>query len=612
MADDVEGAAVSPGIASSPWSGRRATLVILALNVGVFLAMCTFTSFDNFLRTSTATAIEWGASYGPDTLTGQPWRLLTSSFLHFGFFHLASNMLVLWLLGSQVERMYGTWRFVLIYLVSAVGAGCLSLLAVPTGAGAGASGAIYGLAGALLVFAITEPWPVVRVLLTRTGIGGLIYASISFVLGIGGGAQVANHLGGLFSGFLIGYFCRRDLRSRNRLEKMATWAWVVSLLVGLFVVVTYAPFDIKGNYKLALAVHELDQGRARAALAICEEFLARNPRSGSGILYRGLSRLALKEDEAALADINAAIKHGAELKAALGARMGAAFDLGYYRQVISDVSELLELGGDVNCIYMRAMACAQLHDFDEAFADARKLTRVFSRKTDGAILSAEIWRAQGRLKEALTEIGEALQADPDLKRALHLKVVLLAEQGSSEGGTSLQESLDLLGRLGRDRSQPRQFVYYAMIRLGLGDYEGAVKDADVLLAQEDAWQSGKATYPLIIKLLALQALHREDAQRSLALQVKKKLSEHCWPYPVLSYLLGWSSLSDLTGESNNLSRQTETDFYLAVSDFEGGRKTAAREKLDKLVEHGNLTYMEYEVGRLLRARLLKDSSGTGK
>ena len=60
MADDVEGAAVSPGIASSPWSGRRATLVILALNVGVFLAMCTFTSFDNFLRTSTATAIEWG------------------------------------------------------------------------------------------------------------------------------------------------------------------------------------------------------------------------------------------------------------------------------------------------------------------------------------------------------------------------------------------------------------------------------------------------------------------------------------------------------------------------------------------------------------------------
>ena len=220
MADDVERAAVSPGIASGAWSGRRATLVILVLNVGVFLAMCTFTSFDNFLRTSTATAIEWGASYGPDTLTGQPWRLLTSSFLHFGFFHLASNMLVLWLLGSQVERMYGTWRFILIYMVSAVGAGCLSLLAVPTGAGAGASGAIYGLAGALLVFAITEPWPVVRVLLTRTGIGGLIYAAISFVLGIGGGAQVANHLGGLFSGFLIvAYLTLTFLPAALRTEK---------------------------------------------------------------------------------------------------------------------------------------------------------------------------------------------------------------------------------------------------------------------------------------------------------------------------------------------------------------------------------------------------------
>lgn len=612
MADDVEGAALSPGIASGAWSGRRATLVILLLNVGVFLAMCTFTSFDNFLKTSTSKAIEWGASYGPDTLTGQPWRLLTSSFLHFGFFHLVSNMLVLWLLGSQVERMYGPWRFVLIYFVSAVGAGCLSLLAVPTGAGAGASGAIYGLAGALLVFAITEPWPVVQALLTRTGIGGLVYAAISFVLGIGGGAQVANHLGGLLTGFLIGYFCRRDLRSKNRLERMATWGWVVAILVGLFVVVTYAPFDIKGNYKLALAVHELDQGRARAALAICDEFLQRNPKSASGILYRGLSRLALKENEAALADINTAIKRGAELKTALGARMGAAFDLGYYRQVISDVTELLELGGDVNCLYMRAMASTQLREFDEACADARKLAGVFARKADGALLSAEIFRAQGRLEEALVQVGEALKADPSLKRALHLKVVLLAEKGSSQGGTGLQESMDLLSRLGKDRSQPRQFVFYSMIRLGLSDYEGAIKDADVVLAQEDAWKNGRATYPLIVKLLSLQALHQQDAQKNLAREVKMKLCEHCWPYPILSYLFGWTSLSQLALESHNLSRQTETDFYLAVADFSAGRKAEALTRLDKVVAGGNITYMEYEVGRLLRARLLSHSSASNK
>lgn len=104
------------------------------------------------------TLVVLGAEYLPAMLNGEVWRLITSAFLHSGFFHLAINMWALWNIGGIIERFYGTRKMVTIYMVSALSASLLSslinIIVFYTSSGSqafpvsvGASGAIFGLIG---------------------------------------------------------------------------------------------------------------------------------------------------------------------------------------------------------------------------------------------------------------------------------------------------------------------------------------------------------------------------------------------------------------------------------------------------------------------------------
>lgn len=93
-----------------------------------------------------------GTDYTPLTLGGQWWRLLTSVFLHFGLLHVAFNMLALYVNGLMAERIFGSVRYLVIYLVAGLAGSVASLLWHPVVNGAGASGAIFGILGALLAF----------------------------------------------------------------------------------------------------------------------------------------------------------------------------------------------------------------------------------------------------------------------------------------------------------------------------------------------------------------------------------------------------------------------------------------------------------------------------
>jgi rhomboid protease GluP len=94
--------------------------------------------------------LSWGADYGPYTLDGQYWRLITSMFLHFGIIHILGNMWCLWSLGRLAEDLIGSPAVVGIYLLTGIGASLLSLSWDPMRVSAGASGAIFGIAGALI------------------------------------------------------------------------------------------------------------------------------------------------------------------------------------------------------------------------------------------------------------------------------------------------------------------------------------------------------------------------------------------------------------------------------------------------------------------------------
>jgi membrane associated rhomboid family serine protease len=183
---------------------------LVAANAVVFAAMVAQGASP--LSPSAGDVVAWGANFGPATLGGQPWRLLSSTFLHFGAIHLAMNMLALWNAGRLVERLFGNARFVALYLAAGIFGSSASVLVHPDVVSAGASGAVFGVYGALGGFLLRQqrsiPGPV---------LAGLRNVAVSFVgynllFGFAGrNIDMAAHLGGLAAGFAAGALLARPL-----------------------------------------------------------------------------------------------------------------------------------------------------------------------------------------------------------------------------------------------------------------------------------------------------------------------------------------------------------------------------------------------------------------
>ena len=138
------------------------------------------------------------ALFAPSVSTGQWWRLLTAGFLHGSILHLLFNVYILWVLGSQLESILGKRKFIVIYFVSLIGGSVASFLFSPFGTySIGASGAIFGLMGAMLVVGRKK-----RLDISQVAVLVILNVVIGFVLS---GIDWRAHLGGLAAGSLIAW-----------------------------------------------------------------------------------------------------------------------------------------------------------------------------------------------------------------------------------------------------------------------------------------------------------------------------------------------------------------------------------------------------------------------
>ena len=170
------------------------TPVLVALNVAVF-AWTVVTSGSVTRNALSPLFAEWSLVPGA-VAAGEWWRLITGGFLHFGPIHLLFNMWALWVIGRDVETALGRGRFLALYLVSLLGASTAVMLLTTPGANvAGASGAVFGLMGALAVL-------LRRLRIPLGQVGGVIAVNlaITFLLP---GISVAGHLGGLITGAVV-------------------------------------------------------------------------------------------------------------------------------------------------------------------------------------------------------------------------------------------------------------------------------------------------------------------------------------------------------------------------------------------------------------------------
>jgi rhomboid protease GluP len=188
-----------------------AVITIIVLNVAVLIAMEATggaSNLDNLIR--------FGAKVNGLITQGQYWRLLTSVFIHVGFMHLFFNALALWMFGVTLEKVYGTGKFLLIYLLSGVGGSAASFL-LSTQISVGASGAIFGLIGLALVFGIRHRAIIPPRFRSRFGTGVLPLILYNILYGLRPDSHIDNfaHLGGLVAGVILGLVIPADVESSN-------------------------------------------------------------------------------------------------------------------------------------------------------------------------------------------------------------------------------------------------------------------------------------------------------------------------------------------------------------------------------------------------------------
>ncbi len=362
-----------------------ATYIILSINFLIFLLMELAGGSKN-----PDVLLDFGASYGPYIRRGEYWRLVMPMFLHIGWLHLLVNSYALYLLGRILERVYAYGRFALLYVGAGVGSSFLSMR-LSNNVAAGASGAIFGVAGAMLVTgylhreAIPPRWG------RAFGRGILPFIVLNLVFGYTvPGIDNWGHLGGLASGILLAFLIpplERDSIPGSQSEKPSQFVVVIPLAV-----VAVSMAAAMGHYKEARVVTRLlEEGRQFRARHLdsqafdrFQEAARRAPRDERPHEQLGLLYLEQRRVDEAIREYNEALRLSPNLPQA---QLGLARA---YRQK-----------GDL----------AKARQFFEAVTGKNPAT------AEGQQILADLFAEQRLYPEAIQHYEGALRIAPDLAPA---------------------------------------------------------------------------------------------------------------------------------------------------------------------------------------------------
>ncbi len=173
----------------------KPTYILIAINVAVYI----YTSIvgGSALVTGNEPVFMWG-QVNALVFQGSYYQLFTSLFIHASIAHIVGNMLFLFIFGLRAEEMFSLPEFLGIYLLGGLAGNLLSLSFGPYFVSVGASGAIFALFGAVVIYA--------RRSVRQSILGALVFAVFLFIINSGEGVNLLAHLGGLGFGLLIGYW----------------------------------------------------------------------------------------------------------------------------------------------------------------------------------------------------------------------------------------------------------------------------------------------------------------------------------------------------------------------------------------------------------------------
>jgi len=390
------------------------TTVLLAINVLVFIAMVI--GGVSPLTPTSEQLLRWGASYGPSELSTDWWRLFTAMFVHIGLIHIALNMLCLSNLGPLAERLFGSGKFLLLYLLTGLGGNVASVALHPTIVAAGASGAIFGVAGALLAVFHVRKIPAIASLRGRggqLGIGGFIAYNLFYGFA-DSGIDNAAHIGGLVIGFLIGLSLPVAGSHAGRVAAWRTQGVLLAtaiVLGGTFVGVR----QWRRTYgEVETARHEVLAGNYATATERLKRVLEEEPHNLQARVLLGAVYLDQGQTADAIRELQLALREDSTNSFVLGALGSAYWALEQWEQAVAAYTRQTKV------------------DFNDAEAFAN---------LGGAYLN---W---GRAKDAIAPLERAARLAPDSARShYNLGLALLEEKQYAPAvisfGRALQQEPD--------------------------------------------------------------------------------------------------------------------------------------------------------------------------
>lgn len=186
------------------------TYILIIINILIFMLMYIFGNGSE----NSNTLIKFGANYIPLVKNGEYYRLITSAFLHIGVLHLLLNMYSLYIVGTQIEYIYGKIKYFTIYIISAI-MGSLFTVALSDSnvVSAGASGAIFGLLGALLYFGYNYRGYFGNQIINQV----LPVIVLNLLIGFSS-PNIGNaaHIGGLIGGYVISMALGADIKEEGK------------------------------------------------------------------------------------------------------------------------------------------------------------------------------------------------------------------------------------------------------------------------------------------------------------------------------------------------------------------------------------------------------------
>ncbi|HEX8926384.1 MAG TPA: rhomboid family intramembrane serine protease [Terriglobales bacterium] len=400
---------------------RSATFYLILANVAVYLAVTA--SGASPTNPSVDVLLRWGANSGGYTVGGEWWRLVSSMFLHGGIVHLALNMWALLNLGLLAELLFGELPFIGMYFACGISGSLASLCWRGDSVAVGASGAIFGIAGALLPALALHPNLRVRRAL-RAQLGSIaLFVFYNLIYGAGAaGIDNAAHVGGLVCGIILGAVLPTVASGSEAGRKLRDIAAVL-IAIALFAGGALGAMrNNRGTVALRRASVAAQAGNLKLALQYANEAAASAPDSARAQYLLGTVYLEVKQPQLAIAPLERATKLHSDWGQAFGQLCLAQAETGDLKAAIPNCVRATQLDPKNSAEFFNLGLTYQQ---DKQFAAAAEaFRRAVALHPDGVEENYSLGLALAQAEkptEAVAPLSKALQLDPQnvsVRRAL--------------------------------------------------------------------------------------------------------------------------------------------------------------------------------------------------